>query len=143
AKVIGPFMLYVNSGGDSQAIFKDARDQATKEQQKWPFDWVKGVDYPTSKDRVTVKGQFALNDPQAKTTQMKGLMVGLTAPAYPGGGPGGGRMVGWQQDAKNYQFWVPGKEDGSFEIPDVRPGKYELHAFSEAAMEEFVKADVV
>jgi rhamnogalacturonan endolyase len=133
-------MLYVNSGAESQAIYKDARDQAAAQQKKWPFDWVSGVDYPTSKERVTVKGQFALNDPQAKSTQMKNMMVGLTAPAYAGGF--GGRMVGWQQDAKNYQFWVPGKDDGSFEIPNVRPGKYELHAWSEAEMEEFVKADI-
>jgi rhamnogalacturonan endolyase len=142
-KVIGPFMLYVTSGADPQTIYKDARDQAAVQQQKWPFDWVQGVSYPTSKDRVTVKGRFALNDPQAKTTQMRNLMVGLTAPAYPaGGGFGGARMVGWQQDAKNYQFWVPGKEDGSFEIPNVRPGTYELHAFTEAAMEEFVKSNI-
>ena len=147
SKVIGPFMLYLNSGSDAQAIYKNARDQAAVQQKKWPFDWVDGIDYPTSKDRVTVKGQLALNDPQAKSTKMKNLMVGLTAPAYPAGGPAGapgaGRMVGWQQDAKNYQFWVPGKENGSFEIPDVRPGKYELHAWTEAAMEEFVKADIV
>lgn len=140
-KVIGPFMLYVNSGADPQAIYRDARSQATKEQQKWPFNWVNGVDYPTSKDRVTVKGQFVLTDAQKPGAKLPNLMVGLTPAAYPGGfGP---RPVGWQQDAKYYQFWVTGKDDGQFDMPNIRPGKYELHAFADGVLGEFVKADVV
>lgn len=144
SKVIGPFMLYVNSGADSQSIYKDARDQAAQQQQKWPFDWVKGVDYPSRAQRATVSGQLMLNDPQAPAAKLPNLLVGLTAPAYQSaaGGPGGARTVDWQQDAKHYEFWVHGQEDGHFSIPNVRAGTYTMHAFADGVLGEFARADV-
>ncbi len=36
------------------------------------------------------------------------------------------RTIDWQQDAKHYEFWVKGADDGTFEIPSVRPGNYTL-----------------
>jgi len=70
----------------------------------------------------------------------------LTAPAYTPAGPSFGgmsRIVDWQQDAKNYQFWVKGEDSGKFVIPSVVAGTYTLHAFADGVLGEFVKADVV
>jgi rhamnogalacturonan endolyase len=72
-------------------------------------------------------------------------MVGLTHSAYPSpnAGPGGrSRQIDWQIDAKDYEFWARGDEDGNFKIPNVRPGTYTLHAFADGVLGELVKADV-
>src|ERR1019366_6240585 len=45
-----------------------------------------------------------------------------------GGGFGLPRVVDWQNDAKNYEFWVRADANGDFEIPNVRPGAYSLLA---------------
>jgi rhamnogalacturonan endolyase len=81
-KVVGPFMLYVNSGANPQAIYDDAKAQQKKEAAKWPYNWVMGVDYPTAKERSMVKGEIALSDPQVRKTAFENLVVGLTHPAY-------------------------------------------------------------
>ncbi|HVS70240.1 MAG TPA: polysaccharide lyase family protein [Phycisphaerae bacterium] len=224
-KVVGPIFIYVNSLSQPQpttpeelatlkatqgnptvpaswtanqtALFDDALAQAKKERAAWPYDWVNGVDYPHKDQRGTVTGQLVLDDPQAKTTKLPGLTVGLaypdepapeggaggrgrgrgatgpemlpdgtmlTAAAAPGrgrGGPGGapgargGRFGGrggfggfgfgardYKHDAKHYQFWVTGTDDGKFTIADVRPGKYTLHAWADGVLGDFAKADI-
>lgn len=146
-KVIGPFMLYVNSADTPQAMFDDAKAQQKQQAAKWPYDWVAGVDYPIAKERATVRGQLALNDPLAPGgAKMSNVRVGLTAAAWktvvPAGPNGAIRTIDWQQDAKNYQFWTRGGDDGRFEIPNVRPGTYTLHAFADGVLGEFAKADV-
>jgi rhamnogalacturonan endolyase len=50
--------------------------------------------------------------------------------------------VDWQNDAKNYEFWVRGNADGNFSIPNVRPGKYTLHAIADGVLGEFVLSNV-
>lgn len=101
-KVIGPFLIYCNTGNDHDAMWHDALAQADKEASAWPFDWVNGVDYPHRSDRATVSGKIVLDDPQAPNLKMKNLLVGLTAPDYapatisrgPRGGVGGRRFGG-------------------------------------------------
>ncbi len=53
------------------------------------------------------------------------------------------RMVDWQNDARNYQFWVRGGDDGNFSIPNVRAGKYTLHAIADGVLGEFILTNVV
>lgn len=212
-KVIGPFLIYCNSGPTPEAIWKDALAQESKETAAWPYEWVAGVDYPLRKERSIVSGRVVLNDPQAPQSRFTNLLVGLSAPEYtpprtfrgfggfgfggggdddntnappqmssvnvlneervtvtnrfgesgdatnrfggrrPGGrrgGPGGfdfsafaPRTVSWQNDAKFYQFWVRGNADGSFTIPNVRPGTYTLHAFTDGVLGEFARSNVV
>lgn len=154
SKVIGPFLVYCNSGPTPDAMWKDALARSKVESAAWPFEWAgAGVDYPHRDQRATVTGQVVLKDPLSK---MSKLMVGLTAPDWGGragrGGAGnagkGGEVgteeqrVGWQNDAKHYQFWVRGNDDGTFSIPNVRPGKYTLHAYATGVFGELVKADV-
>jgi rhamnogalacturonan endolyase len=42
--------------------------------------------------------------------------------------------ITWQNDAKHYEFWVRGSDDGSFAIANVRPGTYQLHAISDGVL---------
>jgi rhamnogalacturonan endolyase len=60
------------------------------------------------------------------------------------GGVGGGlpRAVDWQNDAKNYEFWVRGDAKGNFTIPNVRPGNYSLHAIADGVLGDFTLTNV-
>src|SRR6185437_9192835 len=52
------------------------------------------------------------------------------------------RVVQWQNDAKNYEFWVRGDAKGNFSIPNVRPGTYTLHAIADGVLGEFALSNV-
>jgi rhamnogalacturonan endolyase len=72
----------------------------------------------------------------------------------PGAGrPGGGRMGGfnftpnpdagsWIHDARYYQFFNDGAEDGKFTITKVRPGTYTLHATADGVLGDFAQANI-
>ena len=47
------------------------------------------------------------------------------------------QTINWQNDAKHYEFWTNGSEDGSFTISNVRPGVYQLHAISDGILGAF------
>jgi rhamnogalacturonan endolyase len=217
SKVIGPIFVYVNSLSDAQvatqaqldtlastagdpsvpaawkdnatALWQDALSQASKEKAAWPYDWVNGVDYPHKDQRGNVSGQLVLVDPQAASTKLPHLTVGLAHPDYAAGGGGGrgpgagragrgargttapaggradlarggrattgpaaafarggfgrgGGMVEWTHDAKFYEFWNDGSEDGKFTITNVRPGTYTLHAFADGVLGEFAQTNI-
>lgn len=148
AKVIGPFMLYVNSGDGPQAVWQDARAKAETESKRWPYDWVEGVDYPSRAQRSDVSGRIVLKDALASDAKFSGtLMVGLAHPEYdiepaPGGPSADLRHITWQTDAKHYQFWARGAADGSFAIPHVRPGQYTLYAFADGVLGVFRMTDI-
>ena len=149
-KVVGPFLLYVNAAATPQAAYDDACARQGVEQEAWPYAWVAGVDYPGRDERSTVTGRLRLEDPYQNAGDKQGfrrLRVGLTAPAYvapiettPDGPPA--PVIGWQRDAKYYQFWADANEDGRFELPHVRPGRYTLHALAEGVLGEYQRADI-
>ena len=86
-----------------------------------------------------------LNDPQAATTKLPHLTVGLAHPDYHRrrqrvrSGGGNGDIVTWAHDGKYYQFWNDGTDDGKFTITNVRPGTYTLHAFADGVLGEFAQ----
>ena len=145
-KVVGPVMIYVSSAHTPAAMFADAKRQAAVEQSKWPYAWVKGVDYTPAAERSTVSGQLLLHDAQAPGAKLPGLEVGLAYPdqpeveTQPGERPA--ERMTWQNDAKHYEFWARGSADGRFSIPNVRPGTYELHAIADGVLGEFAKAAI-
>ena len=59
-----------------------------------------------------------------------------------GGGFGGPRIVDWQNDAKNYEFWVRGDTRGNFKIPNVCAGTYTRHAIADGVLGEFTMTNV-
>lgn len=135
-KVIGPFLIYCNSGANPNAMWKDALSQAKRESRKWPYEWVNGVDYPHADKRGTVTGRLILDDPAGPA--MEHLLVGLSHPDYESRSWRGGKInVDWQLDAKYYEFWTCGDEQGNFRIEHVRPGTYTLHAIADNVLGEF------
>jgi rhamnogalacturonan endolyase len=76
--------------------------------------------------------------------------------APPSGAPGSGRgprpggfvftpnpdAGSWIHDARFYQFFNDGSDDGKFIITKVRPGKYTLHATADGVLGDFAQADV-
>jgi rhamnogalacturonan endolyase len=158
-KVIGPFLLYCNSGGNPQVLWADAIAQADREKTKWPYDWVDGVDYPHRDQRGTVSGRLVLNDPgllgdtasaaslNLSDKSLPRLRVGLSHPDYTIPLPrpaavNSPRDIDWQTDAKYYEFWVRGDADGSFTIPNVRPGDYTLHAIADGVLGEYAQTNI-
>jgi rhamnogalacturonan endolyase len=172
-KVIGPIFIYVNSLSNprqpspsdlarlaatagnpavppawthnANALFQDALAQAKKETTRWPYDWVNGVDYPHKDQRGTVTGQIVLKDPQAATTKLSHLTVGLTHPDGIGGRGGFGGRGGAPDgvhDATYYQFWSDGGKSGKFTIADIRPGQYTLHAFADGVLGDFAATNI-
>ncbi len=176
-KVIGPFLIYCNSGEDHDGLWKDALSQADRESKRWPYAWLSDPNYPPASRRSTVSGQILVHDPLDPGLQVSNLWVGLTAPNYTNPIPGGfgGRppwltrtnevppfggpsftnfarrgflrgfppYVDWQRDSKFYQFWVRADADGSFSIPNVRPGTYWLRAIADGVIGEFNMTNVV
>jgi rhamnogalacturonan endolyase len=184
AKVVGPFLIYCNAGPTHDAMWREALQRGEQESRAWPYDWVRGVDYPHRNERGTVEGRLMVNDPQAPGLQTSDLLVGLSEPAYTApmvfsrfrrfnwneafndgenetnssakntspanrSRQNGFRRFGfplavdWQNDAKNYEFWVRGDVDGQFSIPNVRSGTYTLHAIADGVLGEFVLSNVV
>jgi rhamnogalacturonan endolyase len=175
-KVVGPIFVYCNAVSDPKtpsqsdldtlnatagnptvppawhdnatALFQDALAQAKVEKAQWPYEWVNGVDYPHKDQRGTVTGQLVLNDPQAASTKLPHLTVGLAHPEYTSraGGfvqrAGNGNRVTWEHDGNYYQFWTDGTDDGKFTISNIRPGTYTLHAFADGVLGEFAQANI-
>lgn len=141
-KVIGPFLIYCNSGSSPDEMYHDALSRSAAETKAWPCDWVNGVDYPHRDQRATVSGQIVLNDAGDPATKMSHMLVGLAAPDYTVPGRGGSTVVDWQLDAKHYEFWARGTGEGRFDIPAVRSGKYTLHVIATGVLGEFTKTDV-
>ncbi len=142
-KVVGPFLMYVNSADNPQAMWKNALAQADVESKKWAYDWVSGVDYPKNNERGAISGQLILDDAGNPKAKMSNILVGLSAPDYEATGfRGRTETVGWQNDAKNYEFWTRGDAKGNFTIPKVRPGKYTLHAIADGVLGEYAQTDV-
>jgi rhamnogalacturonan endolyase len=163
-KVVGPIFVYVNSldspkattqaeldtlkategnptvpaswTENADALWQDALAQAKKETAAWPYAWVNGVDYPHLDQRGGVTGQVVLNDPllpAGGSTKLPHLTVGLTH---------ADNGVSWIHDARYYQFWADGTEDGKFNIGKVRPGSYTLHGFADGVLGEFAVANI-
>ncbi len=145
-KVIGPFMFYVNEGSTHRGMIADARAQLAREEQKWPYDWVKAVGYAAPGERSEVRGQLALVDPlmpDAGGGYSGVLTVGLSKAPYTVPSGESTRTIEWQNDGKFYQFWSRNTDPGGrFAIPDVAPGKYTLFAFAEGVLGEYVKSDI-
>jgi rhamnogalacturonan endolyase len=129
-------------------LFNDALTEAKTIKAQWPYTWVQGVDYPQKAGRADVTGRVVLNDPQAASTKLPHLNIGLTHPDFTGTGgafasrSGNGNLVTWQHDANYYQFWSEGNEDGTFDIANVRPGTYTLHAFADGVLGELAQSNI-
>jgi rhamnogalacturonan endolyase len=134
SKVVGPIFIYLNQGGTPDAIFADARDQATHQATLWPYEWVNIPEYPRLNGRGSLRGRLTIDDPGYPATNIGRILVGLI--------PADETDGSWQSDAKNYQFWVEAGKDGEFVFPAVRPGRYALQAIADGVLGEFTGSTV-
>lgn len=138
-KVIGPFFIHVNRDGDPETLWKNALAAAKKEKAAWPYPWLKDEAYPAATERSSISGKIAV---EGEPTPKEPLQVGLVPLQYEVRTRFARETVDWQRDAKYYQFWTRADADGRFTIKNVRPGTYELRAFSDGILGEFVKSPV-
>lgn len=111
-KLYGPFFIYVNKGSKEEMI-ADAKQQASLQQQEWPFEWFENPLYPTK--RATVNGKLNVTTGQACDS----VQVVL---AEPGINP--------YLQGKKYIYWALTDKDGNFSIKNVRDGEYSLYAYA-------------
>ncbi len=150
SKTFGPAFIYANqyTGSSSdpvslkaRVLWADAQAQAAAEQGAWPYTWFNpqpvaggtGSPYPQASGRGTVSGTLAINDPYNPGTSPVSLWIGL-APVDGG--------VDFQQQYLTCQFWVKTGSGGSFTIPNVLPGTYNLWAFGPGVVGTFEQANV-
>jgi rhamnogalacturonan endolyase len=133
-KIYGPYLLYCNQGGNADQLWEDARRKAGSERKKWPYAWVEDKAlYPPASKRGSLNGKLTLRDPLKPKLSSAGAWVGLSQPD-----PGDN----WQNESNRYQYWTKTADDGTFTIPNVRPGSYTLSAFTDGVVEEFEKTGV-
>ena len=130
-KLYGPCLIYLNSGGEADALWADAKAKAAAERAAWPYPWMHHALYPLAAERGAVAGQIQIKDPQDPAASAANAWVGLAAP-----------KPDWQQQSNGYQFWVRADRDGRFTIPNVRPGSYTLYTFVDGVMDEFRRDNV-
>lgn len=123
-KLYGPWLLYVNSGGNPDALWADAKHQVEEQHRAWPFSWMRHSQYADRTQRGEVRGRITV--PDGSPAMLSGAWVGLAA-ASPD----------WQQQSNGYQFWAHANADGSFAIPNVRAGTYTLYAFAPGLPDQF------
>jgi len=142
-KVVGPFLVYCNSGPNPDAMWQDALARAAIEQKQWPYAWAKAPGYANAQDRGGVSGQLVVKDPQQAAANAANAWVGLAAPPYPGVDMDRKPVtIHWETDGKHYQYWTRADKSGAFAISNARPGKYILYAFNNGILGEFSQADV-
>ena len=134
SKIFGPFLLYMNSSDQGgSAMWADAKKKVLEEKAKWPYTWLTNIpEYPATSERSNATGRFIVKDPFKPYLSGANAWIGLTEPGYD-----------WEKDSKHYQYWVKANSNGKFIIPNIRPGKYTLHAYVTGAVGEFSKENII
>lgn len=134
SKIYGPYLLYCNHASDVPAMWADAKERLKKEKSEWPYAWLAGVpEYPAASVRGSANGRLIVKDAEKPNLTAANAWLGLAQPETGGN---------WQSESKHYQYWTRAREDGSFDIPNVRPGSYTLYAFTTGVVGEFAKQNV-
>jgi len=121
SKVVGPFLIYCNSGATHGVAWQNALAREKMETKAWPYDWVAGVDYPHREQRATVSGKIVVYDPGVPGLVVSNLLVGLAAPDYTppppppfrGRGFGGFGFAGGGEDDTNSVSAADGRNNFS------------------------------
>ncbi|KAI3899343.1 hypothetical protein MKW92_003789 [Papaver armeniacum] len=137
-KVFGPVFVYVNSVPETEkdiysALWQDAKAQLAKEVKSWPYSFPASPDFPASDQRGTVTGTLLVRDRYVNRLDMAGnaSYVGLAPQEMLDLGKEIARLfiLSGLINLLGYQFWTKANADGSFTIPNVRAGEYNLFAW--------------
>lgn len=113
-KIYGPFLIYLNKG-TRQEMIADAKREAHKQEQQWPFGWFNHENYPH--DRATVMGQIDVTTGQRKDS-IQVVLCESTTELY--------------RQNEGYIYWAMTDANGQFSIKNVRKGDYVLKAYATA-----------
>ena len=137
-RVSGPYFIYVNNVTNtltdpvqtSQALYADAKAQATAEATAWPYSWMNNANYAPAAQRGTVTGQIVINDTYNPNASASNLWVGVVQqPSVTIN-----NVYDFQLWEKPYQFWTKSDANGNFVISNVIAGNnYTLYAFGPGA----------
>lgn len=141
-KIVGPFLIYSNTGANTHDIWQDALHRAEKEKQAWPYAWADAPGYEHANERGSAKGSITVNDPQDTKATVAGAWIGLAHAPYPVNLEGKPVTFDWQLDGKYYQYWARVDAKGGFTISNARPGTYVLYAFNNGILGDYSKADI-
>ena len=135
-KIVGPFLIYCNTGETPEAMWKDALARADREQKAWPYDWAAAPGYAharAARQRPRPAGDQRPAGPARQRRRGLGRpgRAALRGDLRDKGGP---ITIDWQTDGKHYQYWTRADAAGRFTIPNARPGTYTLYAFNDGVL---------
>ena len=121
-KIYGPMLFYINNGENPEEMWTDAKRQAQAEMDQWPYTW---LDAPHYHDRGAVTGTLSIKGQETA----EGTYVILGSIAHDVVKDEGAEML-WMYSKSPYNYYTQVKADGSFEIPNVHAGKYDISAYA-------------
>ncbi|WP_439626001.1 polysaccharide lyase family protein [Gemmata sp.] len=130
SKASVPTFTYVNEGRDQAALWADAKARAAAEVARWPNPWLDDARFQLKRGTVTGRLAFDGGAPAAGAR----LVLADHEDAEP--------PLAWQQQWRGYRFCGWADRDGRFALPKVRPGRYDLYAWTPGEFGQFVKRDV-
>jgi rhamnogalacturonan endolyase len=121
-KTFGPWFFYVNASDDYAKLWQDAARFADPAAHRAFYDRLAIPGYVTTSGRATVRGtiRLATGDPMGGTT------VVLSDDG-----------VAFDRSHAGFQYWADAADDGSFVLPEVRPGTYRLSAYRPGVFDDF------
>jgi hypothetical protein len=129
-KVYGPYMLLITDKSTGDSNWMAAKERQLQERLLWPYNWVKDtIAYPPASKRGAIAGKFVISDAQKPSVTGAGFWIGVTDLSD--------GATNFQFECKNYQHWIKTEANGTFTIPNVRPGTYSLFAFGDGAVGEY------
>ncbi len=135
SKMYGPFLMYSSGKPTADENWEDAKRRAKEEEAKWPYAWLTNTpEYPLANDRGSISGKFIINDPLKPTVKGGNAWIGVTQLSNSDNE--------WQHELKNFHHWVKTNTDGTFIIPNIRPGTYTLFAYSDGEVGEYRQESV-
>ena len=137
-KVVGPFLIYCDSGPTPDAMWHDAQARAVTEQAAWPYAWAKAPGYASAAERGRGQRSSWWCGTRSSPPPTRPRLGGLTAAPYTATDQANKPFpVAWNLDGKHYEYWTRADKDGSVRHPHARPGKYVLYAHNDGILGEF------
>ncbi|HVX86214.1 MAG TPA: polysaccharide lyase family protein [Phycisphaerae bacterium] len=133
SKLYGPVFIYINHGGDSDSLWRDARKQAAVQQSHWPYAWLDNPDYPLK--RGSADGRLLLHtDAGAAPAADSWVILDADEPTE--------QDADFEMRSRGYRFFTRTDSQGRFHIEKLRPGRYTLFASGDNQFEPFKKTGI-
>ena len=120
-KIYGPMLFYMNDGDNIDEMWTDAKRQADVEVKQWPYKW---MTHPRYNDRGAVTGKLSFED----GTSALGTYVVL-GDISEDSIKDKNTVFRWMYSKSPYNYFTMANADGSFHIPNVHQGEYDLSVY--------------